>query len=220
MARGTFGVESIKLVVGWLRGKTDASTEKPSSGHFDEMTFRNRERFRENYQELCDALADIIPFSKLLDLGCANGFVLEAMHAKAKEVKGVELSAEVLPLLPPAIAEKVQIASATSLGKIGDFDLVTCIEVAEHVPYEQSPALVETITANSKEWVYFTAASPYQPGHGHINCQQQFYWINLFRKRGFDLDWDRTETLVGRIRELTPAKWLPMNSLVFRRHGA
>jgi hypothetical protein len=115
---------------------------------------------------------------------------------------------------------KVIVGDAVALGRIGTFDLVCCVEVAEHVPPASSTGLVETICANAGRWIYFTAASPFQPGHGHINCRQQFFWLNQFRKLGVEIDWDMTERFLARIDDLRPAVWLPMNSLVLRRIGA
>lgn len=184
---------------------------------FDEAAFRRREVFRPNYATVCGALTNLIPFDTVLDLGCGNGFLLDAMLALGKDARGVELSPEVVPLLPAHLRDRVQIADAVRLGRVGRFDLVACVEVAEHIPADASTTLVDTIAANAGRWVYFTAASPHQPGHGHINCRPQFFWMNEFRKRGFEVDWGRTERLVEAIRNLSHAVWLPLNSLIFVR---
>jgi len=184
---------------------------------YNEADLRSRERYRGNYATLCGALAEVLDFRSVLDLGCANGFVLDEMMRRGKDVSGVEISAAVLPLLPDALRGRVTIADATALGRAGDFDLVTCIEVAEHIPPGRTAGLLDAITGNARRWVYFTAASPYQPGHGHINCRPQFYWLNQFRKRGFQLEWERTERFIDRIGDLQPATWLPLNSLILSR---
>lgn len=183
---------------------------------FDAAAFQEREKYRSCYSQVAEALIDLLTFDNILDLGCGNGFLMEAMLSHGKEVVGVEQSKAVLPLLPQELKDHVQIGDATNLGRIGSFDLVACVEVAEHIQPSKSTALLKSIAANGKKWVYFTAASPYQGGHGHINCRPQFYWMSEFRKLGFDMEWDITEKLVGKIGDLTPTKWLPLNSLVFR----
>src|SRR5437870_1778982 len=97
--------------------------EAQADGGFSEEAFRGREVYRPNYRELCAAVADLIEFRSILDLGCANGFVLEEMKALGKTVRGVEISSAALAFLRPDLRESVLIASATSLGKIGQFDL-------------------------------------------------------------------------------------------------
>jgi 2-polyprenyl-3-methyl-5-hydroxy-6-metoxy-1,4-benzoquinol methylase len=164
-------ITKIKKVLESLRWRSklsDSHSELPPV-LFEETEFRSRERFRPNYVDLCKALTDLIEFRTVLDLGCANGFVLEFLMDRGKDVRGVELSSAVIDLIRSDLRERVTIASATTLGRVGQFDLVTCIEVAEHIPSEESAGLLNTIVLNARRWVYFTAASPYQPGHGHIN---------------------------------------------------
>jgi hypothetical protein len=197
--------------------RPDGGPEPDGVVTYSEADLRARERYRGNYATLCAALDEVLDFRSLLDLGCANGFVLDEMMCRGKDVAGVEVSAAVVPLLPESLRGRVTIADATALGPIGTFDLVSCIEVAEHIPPERTAGLLDTIAANARRWVYFTAASPYQPGHGHVNCRPQFYWLNEFRKRGFRLEWERTERFIGLLGDLRPAVWLPLNSLILSR---
>jgi SAM-dependent methyltransferase len=207
-------------LVRWPRSAALLDPGVYGTASFGASEFQGRERFRGNYDELCAALTDLIPFQSVLDLGCANGFLLEGMADRSKSIRGVEISPTALEFVRPDLRPWVTIGSATSAGLIGEFDLVTCIEVAEHVPPAETAGLLDTIARNARHWVYFTAASPYQPGHGHINCRPQFFWINEFRRRGFGLDWNLTEELIRRIEGIQPATWIPLNSLVFRRGGA
>jgi hypothetical protein len=187
---------------------------------FHARAFRRREAFRPNYEQLSRALLGTLdsPVSSLLDVGSANGFVIDAMLGLGvDEVQGVELSPEVKPFLSAAARQRTRFADATGLGHVGDFDLVTCIEVAEHIPPGRSEHLLDTLAANSTRWIFLTAATPYQPGHGHINCRPHFFWINALRHRRFHLDFDRTERLVRAIHGMEPCTWLPLNSLLFRR---
>lgn len=187
------------------------------TAEFSKESFLRRIRLRANYKSVANALLDLVDFDSMLDVGCANGFLLEKMQAAGKRVAGVELSPDALEVLPETLKSQVTIADATRLGKIGCFDLVCCVEVAEHIPAERSAGLLNTLVANCKQWLYFTAATPCQPGHGHINLRSQFYWLNELRKRGMQLDWARTEALVDRIRGLQPAEWLEWNSLILRK---
>ncbi len=64
------------------------------------------------------------------------------------------------------------------------FDLALCLEVAEHLPAEAAPGLVETLTTASPV-VAFSAAIPHQGGTHHVNEQWPAYWAELFAARGF-----------------------------------
>lgn len=179
--------------------------------------FAAREKYRANYETLCQGLSRTLDFEKVLDVGSANGFIIDGMLRIGKEVRGVELSPSVASVLSEQARSRTTFGDATRLGMIGPFDLVTCIEVAEHVPPERSMDLVRALVVNSARWIYFTAATPYQGGVGHINCRPHFFWLRAFRQYGFHLDYDRTGALVDEIGTMQPASWIPLNSLILGR---
>jgi hypothetical protein len=64
------------------------------------------------------------------------------------------------------------------------YDLVICLEVAEHLPDSASDLLVETLTKHG-DVIIFSAAIPGQGGQNHVNEQWTSYWQNKFSKLGF-----------------------------------
>lgn len=64
------------------------------------------------------------------------------------------------------------------------FDLVQCLEVAEHLPQESAGVLVDSLCA-AGDRILFSAAVPGQGGDGHINEQPLEYWMRLFKSRGY-----------------------------------
>lgn len=63
------------------------------------------------------------------------------------------------------------------------YDLAICLEVAEHLPDHAAIPLVEGLVGATR--VLFSAATPGQPGVGHINCRPHDYWHGLFDDYGF-----------------------------------
>lgn len=63
------------------------------------------------------------------------------------------------------------------------FGLAICLEVAEHLPEEAARPLVAGLARAGA--VLFSAATPGQPGVGHINCRPHDYWHDLFSEHGF-----------------------------------
>ncbi len=78
---------------------------------------------------------------RILDVGCGAGLLAEAMAAEGAAVTGIDLAEESLQVarlhgLETGIAADYQRASAEehAAGHPGRYDLVTCMELLEHVP--------------------------------------------------------------------------------------
>lgn len=195
--------------LGWIR----RLWQRPKA--FLARNFRERERFRADYEKLGRHLLAALPFDSAFDLGCANGFLLTEFAAAGKRVGGIELSPAVLDFLAPEIAATVQIGDFS--GATGRWDLVCCVEVAEHVPARRSGELVATVDRLAERWAYFTAAPPGQTGRGHINCRPHDEWLGWFGELGWAVDEPRTADLRARLGSLDTVPWLEGNSFLLRR---
>jgi len=182
---------------------------------FEEEAFRTREMYKEDYRYVADSLLMHIPFDTAYDVGCANGFLLGQFLSAGKFAHGVELSAAIIKVLPAEIRDVVEIGDFSEAN--GKWDLVCCVEVAEHVLPSQSEPLVLKLTELAHDYIYFTSAPPGQTGVGHINCRPQEHWIKWFQGAGWIKDIDRTSAVREDLQALTKAHWLRANSIVFKR---
>jgi hypothetical protein len=71
-------------------------------------------------------------------------------------------------------------AQMVTVPPAGRYDLAVCLEVAEHVPDEFGQNLVNGLCTLS-DVILWSAAIPYQGGHGHINEQWPQWWADRFR---------------------------------------
>src|SRR5207344_3102459 len=76
-----------------------------------------------------------------LDVGCGGGILAEAMARRGARVKGIDLSDKALKvarlhLLESKLAVDYEAVSAEDLAlrESGAYDIVTCMELLEHVP--------------------------------------------------------------------------------------
>jgi 2-polyprenyl-6-hydroxyphenyl methylase/3-demethylubiquinone-9 3-methyltransferase len=87
-----------------------------------------------------DALTPL-PGKKTLDVGCGGGVLAEGMAARGAEVTGIDLSEKALGvarlhLFESALKIDYRHTSAEAFAEAhaGQFDIVTCMEMLEHVP--------------------------------------------------------------------------------------
>jgi SAM-dependent methyltransferase len=174
--------------------------------------FLLREKFRNDYRLIGQFLLGNLTFDSVYDVGCANGFLLREFLAADKECSGIELSPAVLEILPAELQPLVEVGDFSTAR--GEWDLVCCVEVAEHIPPERSQDLVTTVTDLARNWIYFTAALPGQSGRGHVNCRPHEDWLSWFAVAG----WQQHDILTHRLREelegLESAPWLQGNSFI------
>ena len=118
---------------------------------------------------------------KVLDVGCGGGILSEGMAGKGASVTGIDLSEKALGvarlhLLESGRSVDYRLISAEELAgeQAGSFDVVTCMEMLEHVPRPASTiaacaALVKpgghvffsTINRNAKAYVLAVVGAEY-----------------------------------------------------------
>jgi SAM-dependent methyltransferase len=95
------------------------------------------------------------------------------------------------------------------------FDLVVCLEVAEHLSVATASGFVRRLTALG-DVVLFSAAIPGQGGTNHVNEQWPSYWEQLFNEAGFIVV-DALRPLIWADEAVEP--WYAQNILLFVRAG-
>jgi len=134
-------------------------------------------------KELLPKLFEITPFQSVLDIGCGTGSWLKVVEDFGiKDYLGVD----------GFVCDKSELHIDSSKIIVQDlnlsfdlqkkFDLVICLEVAEHLRPDSSEKLIENLVRHS-DIILFSAAIPSQGGQNHLNEQwTDNYWVNIFKK--------------------------------------
>lgn len=102
--------------------------------------------------------------ARVLDVGCGGGILADAMARKGADVLGIDLAEKSLKVArlhaletqTPHIAFRHIAAEALAEEMLGSFDIVTCMEMLEHVP--DPAAIVQACATLAKPggWVCFS----------------------------------------------------------------
>ena len=128
-------------------------------------------------------LADTFPDVKtLVDVGCAGGHLVLAWLELGRFAIGIDAH----PDAPPCLGAPIFLRDATlPLDAVPRADVVTCLDMPEHVPESSADGLVLNLTLMAP-LVLFSAAPPlYAGAHGHINCQEPPWWEEKFARLGY-----------------------------------
>jgi 2-polyprenyl-6-hydroxyphenyl methylase / 3-demethylubiquinone-9 3-methyltransferase len=112
--------------------------------------------------EWIDSLARIHG-KKVVDIGCGGGILTEAMAKKGAQAKGIDLAEKPLKV---AELHKLEVGATVEYEKIaaedlaarepGQYDVVTCMEMLEHVPDPASTIRAAATLAKSGAHVFFS----------------------------------------------------------------
>ena len=120
----------------------------------------------------------------MLDVGCGPGGMVDAGRKRGLQVWGVDGDTTIVhTCIVPHDFTKGRFPAA-------QHDLIWCTEFVEHVDAQYQDNYLTTFDAGRV--LFLTAAPPGFPGHHHVNCQSESYWIDLLRTRGWALDTEAT----------------------------
>lgn len=118
-----------------------------------------------------------------IDLGGGYGFCTQWMRQNGVQcvnVDGLEHNVK-NAVVPDSILHDL----TTGPLQHPNVDLVVCIEVVEHINPEYVDNLMKSLTLG--KYVLMTHARPGQKGYHHVNCQPSEYWVDQFKKYGYNI---------------------------------
>ncbi len=101
---------------------------------------------------------------RVLDVGCGGGILADAMARKGADVLGIDLAEKSLKVAQlhaletqtPRVAYRLVAAEALAVESPGHFDVVTCMEMLEHVPDPASVVRACATLVKPGGWVFFS----------------------------------------------------------------
>lgn len=146
------------------------------------------------------------------DFGCGRGaWVRQWLNLGVPEVVGVDgeyVSGEKL-LISKDHFIGADLSKPLHIGK--RFDVVQCLEVAEHIAPECADTLVSNLILHG-DVVIFSAATPGQGGEHHVNERPHSFWRSKFAAHGYQM-YDAIRPIIRGRADIEP--WYRYNTFVF-----
>ena len=104
---------------------------------------------------------------RVLDIGCGGGILADAMARKGADVLGIDLATKSLKVAQlhaleaqtPNVSYREIAAEDLATEQAASFDIVTCMEMLEHVPDPKSIVAACSTLVKPGGWVFFSTIS-------------------------------------------------------------
>ena len=151
--------------------------------------YKHFEELHELYapSKIVPVIQQIVNPNSIVDVGCGLGTFLRIFREKGvRNILGIDGEWCNRELLFKNISEQEFMESdlEQQIKSDQNFDLVICLEVAEHLSPARANSFVEDLVSLGNV-ILFSAAIPGSGGINHINEQWPEYWEEKFKKLGY-----------------------------------
>jgi SAM-dependent methyltransferase len=144
------------------------------------------ENWRLFFGAVADAIVAQLAPATVLDAGCAKGFLVSALRERGVDASGFDLSEVAVAEAPESVRDHVRVGSLTEPIE-GRYDLITCIEVIEHLdPADAATAVANLAAATDRVLLSSTPGDRDEPTH--VNIQPPERWSQMFAAHGMFRD--------------------------------
>lgn len=123
----------------------------------------------------------------VLDMGCAYGYLVEALRSRGVEAYGIDISKYAISSADESI--KPYLKNMSALDNLPDefpkhFDLVVSIEMIEHLYEEDCIKVIEKMVSYADKVLLSSTDSDFDEP-SHFNVQPRSYWCEKFAEKGY-----------------------------------
>lgn len=171
------------------------------SEKFNEKYFKtgNYENYKENALLWTGRVARRIKrtseksMPRILDVGCAHGYFMEAALNIGCEVEGLEYSDYVIKEAIEVVRGKIKKGNITeACFKNDEFDAVVCLNVLEYIPEGKVEMALKNLVKWTNDLIFFTtcfkhsryASQKHSPDELRMTVKTEKEWIKLFHDVG------------------------------------
>src|SRR5215510_13553367 len=163
--------------------------------HYNPPYKRSETRWLDFFNHIADELVRSLKPQTVLDVGCAIGFLVEAFWRRGVRAYGIDLSNYAIRQIPEELKGFCAVRSV--LEPLPEsfplaYDLITCIEVLEHMSHDEGQAAVKNVASKTRCILFSSTPHEDRVEPTHVNVRPVIYWLESFAAVGFypDLRFD------------------------------
>ena len=160
--------------------------------HCGHIPYERSDYWLRFFHAIADQIVRAFRPRRVLDAGCAKGFLVEALWERGVEAYGIDISEYAIGEVRQDMRAYCRQSSLASPIE-GQFDLITCFEVVEHMTEEEALAAIRNLTA-ATDAILFSSSPTDLIEPTHVNVRPTISWMHAFADAGFapDLRFDAT----------------------------
>ena len=163
------------------------------------VMYSDKEKLYPFFEHIADKIVTNYAPKTVLDVGCAYGYLVEALRKKGVEAYGIDVSEYAIRQAYESIKPYVFVNSAEHelpLQMPQRYDLIISIEVFEHLTLEAGEKALQYLCGLTDTFIFSSTDSDIQD-ITHINVQRKEYWAKFFAKQGFFRDVQQRPTYIA-----------------------
>lgn len=153
------------------------------ASHCGSVAYERNAFWLGTFGNVADQLIRAFAPRQVFDAGCALGMLVESFWDRSVEAHGRDISDFAIASVRPDMRPYCHVGSlATPID--GSYDLLTCIEVLEHMPADEAEQAIRTMAAAAPRILFSSSPIDFaEPTH--INVRPTSYWLRLWAEAGF-----------------------------------
>lgn len=163
------------------------------------------------FGKVADRIVATLNPQTVLDVGCAFGFLVEALRDRGVDAIGTDVSDYAISQVGGSAVGHCSVVSGLEPIE-GRFDLITCVEVIEHLDADDGRTLLANMTAASDRILLSTTPHDYaEPTH--LNVRPVEYWAEMMAENGMFRNVDHDASYLTSWAGLFESKEASLSSL-------
>src|SRR5438309_1059081 len=144
------------------------------SQYFGGVPYDDAAHWTRFFAETADHIVNEIAPHTVLDVGCAMGYLVEALRERGVEAWGIDTSEYAIAHAREAVHEHCKVGSILEPFP-RRYDLITCIEVVEHLPEQDAEAAIKNLCDHADDILFTSTPSDFAE-ETHVNVRPPEYW--------------------------------------------